>query len=611
MLAQLKRAQDYMGSFKANREGHDGIIKRTMPTVLPKELQEFQQGIDYQSPKAEKGILDMVDALQINPTVHSLLTQHPGPQAEKQLREVLLYHARSWDIENVGRWWDSAVGEDQVRYGVKVMQFCSYGEGESGPENHRFYWKNVPTLSVSWMPKGRDVDAAFWEYDLPILESDDDYKRDGDGLRPTLDSAGRLGWLADEEDHDSDSGDAGRQLHVIVRDARDPKNKKCPLEGCSHYLRKISIWVGESGNAKEADLLREFDSPFPGCSFFIIAGRESNERDMDRRYRSILFPYYCEIEWHNMLTTLLATMIRYDYSVVKAYIDGSRMQPGTELSEAGPDGTIKIKHSNADEILVIPGELKAWPAIISDHLPMLIQESKERMREFEPNRFTMGQNFEEAKGGTGTANIQATQQAALPYNRLLGQSDSAIQKAAVYREHAIRYWAYAGEDEEYGYKMAGSEAIGAYSVEGGEKITITAKKVEIEHTIVIRTKSETLAEQERAVQLGWFLLSNNQIDQEQYWQDYVGLTDIEGQERRQAKMLLWKRMQPEIMEAAAAMFHRRFEAETGISLAMAGMAGGGMPPPGGQPNGNMPSTPMGRSPIQPVAIEVKGGSQPS
>src|SRR3990167_10868085 len=108
---QLDRAQRFMGEFKEKRQVWDSIIARTHPTLLPKELRNIQQGIYYQSPIAEKAVQDLVDVLTMNPTVFAIASEEQGERAKKDLRKILLYHARQWDKQNKGRWWDSAVGE--------------------------------------------------------------------------------------------------------------------------------------------------------------------------------------------------------------------------------------------------------------------------------------------------------------------------------------------------------------------------------------------------------------------------------------------------------------------------------------------------------------------
>jgi hypothetical protein len=149
-------------TFREARKRWDQILFRELPQELPPEVTGAQQGIDFQSPDLEKAVTDWKAILKMNPTVYDILPLEQSQSAKEKARDILLWTARGWEHENEGRWWDDAVGEGQVRHGVKVMQqrWREYKEPDIDTTNpsylelrdkafkkrrHPFYWTEPDT----------------------------------------------------------------------------------------------------------------------------------------------------------------------------------------------------------------------------------------------------------------------------------------------------------------------------------------------------------------------------------------------------------------------------------------------------------------------------------
>ena len=468
--------------------------------------------VDYQSADLEKDVYDHVEVLGMNPTKFDVAMFDDSAEAQKAIRPILLWHARTWEDMDENRWWDRAVGEGQVRHGVKVMWLRWRSQiGDKRPRNP-FYWSNTNIYGCYWTESDNEVDAFYYRYTVPILESG----ITKEGKKLTLDNLGKLGWLGLHEEHGTYV--SGKMVEVIIRDARDlngrPKKSDtiagkirsmpkqgdmCGMDGCDHPKRTISIYVCPKDKINETEYVEEYDSPFPGCSFFVIGGRVSyHETDMHQKYRPLMLPSYNEQYYQNYLKTILSTMARKDYGDEDVYLDGSTVPPHIQLPEGGAQQNFDRPEPGSNKVPFYPAELKRWPKSTSPHLMTLLQRSEEKQSEFRPNRFVIGTAFTEASNATGTAFLQQAQQAALPYNGLLGNSDAAIKKACKFMRHAIRYWAQAdGEDtSEYPAVLTGSENVMRYggSVSQGELVTYTSKMASYDFDMVLKTSSQTLAE---------------------------------------------------------------------------------------------------------------------
>jgi len=532
---QLRQAKSRFTKFQESRKNYDKILARDFPTELPPELTGAQEGLDYQTPDVEKAVFDHMDVLVMNPTVYDVLMLEDSDTARETGRTNLLWTTRGWEYENHNRWWDRAVAEGQVRHGKKTMALryhpqkepdVDVGEkpGDEASEEehteyankrnkarddefrkrqHPFFWTDCDIYGCYWLGDERreeGPDVFFYEYEIPYIEAI--HRFSAPGKKFSLSDAGKVGWLGEGESDPCSNPDQ-KTVKCLVRDGRDLSGRRCIIPGCDHPQRTISIYVTESGESSEYDdeAVEEYDSPFPGCSYFVIGGRSSTDRDPDRRFRPLMYPLYVEAAWQNYLNTVLATMARTDYSDDYFYLDTSKAPPHVTIPEGGTAVQIEQADLQGGNIPTLPGTVQRFPKTMSPHLMEMLNQSLKRLETYMPNRFVTGQAFTEASNATGTAFIQQAQQAALPYNMLLSASDEAQLKSRRYEYHAIRYWAEAEPADaktRYYSVMTGNTDIvkmSRHSTSAGEVVWVDANKVANNFDLQVRTKSETLAEE--------------------------------------------------------------------------------------------------------------------
>jgi hypothetical protein len=388
--ASLTSTQSRFDDCFNTRRDWDAILQRQWPTELPPELKELQEGIDYQTPDLEKALNDHVDVLKMNPTVYDVVPLSQTPTARKQARDILLWTARGWEYENEGRWWDRAVAEGQVRHGYKVMrlmhrpqkpadvaastaeEILEETDKAARKQRHPFFWQDVDTYSITWMGDESSeygADVAFMEYELPYLDAQAELSRDTETV--TLNQLGKVAWVGEGESCD-DSTWHDKTVKVVVVDCRDPKNRRCQLDGCSHYQRVIQVYVcNEGGEAvSEENLVSETDSPYPGCSFMVIPGRQTSKRDPNLRFRPLMHGLYVESEITNRITTTLLVMMRGDYSDADLYVDVSQVQDPSLLPEDREQHYVDFQMGAKQEgkLQYVAGEIKKLPKSISPHM---------------------------------------------------------------------------------------------------------------------------------------------------------------------------------------------------------------------------------------------------
>ena len=508
LKSELETLSSDLTEFHDKRKLWDSEVRRELETELPPETTNTEP-VDYQSADLEKAIFDHVEVLRMNPTRFDANCLDQSPDAKKAERNVLLTMARTWAGMNGERWWDAAVGEGQVRHGVKVMWLrwkepgkASVIKGEGAGERWRrwpFYWSNTNLFGDFWKERDGDADVFYYRYVIPVLGSDIRKTEGGVNKKITLDTAGKIGWLGLDEEPESSAAD--KKIEVIVRDARKLSGEPCPLENCDHPLREITVSVCPDGEWEHSEEVESYDSPFPGCSFMVIGARTSHhETNFHQKYRPLMLPMYQEQFHQNYLKTLLATEVREAYGDQNVYVDGSTIPPhiSAQIGEGGQLASIDRSTIDSNEIPVFPGQLRRWPKEIDPHLQTLIADSQKKMSDYVPNRFVIGTAFTEASNATGTAFLQQAQQAALPYNGLLGQSDGAIKKAYEYMFHAIRV--FGREDKgfvtKYMSALTGAEVTRKHAGKPGENVWVDAGMLEeYDFDILLKTESQTVAEE--------------------------------------------------------------------------------------------------------------------
>lgn len=622
---ELERAKlpftDGEDNFQERRKAWDKVVFRNLPTKLPPELTGAQEGLDYQTPEVKKAVFDWVNTLVMNPTTYNVVTLDQSADAKKAGRDIMLWTARGWEHEDEGRWWDRAVGEGQIRHGVKVMalrwdkqvepeskatdtdegveesidRIAEYESSDKEASDslktreesfkrkrHPFHWVDCTIYGAYWIGDERreeGPDVAYYQYEIPYVEAQRLYSQPDKKF--SLDNLGKIAWIGEGEEEVTSQLD---KVSVVIRDGRKLDGSVCPLPECDHPQRSICIYVSSNKDTfDEENLVDEIDSPFPGCSYFIIGGFVMNETNPHKRFNPPLEPLYVEATWQNYLNTLLATIGRTDYSD-EFYVDMSKVPPHVQLPEGGFTQT--YEKGVPGEISSFPATLTRYPKSMSPHMMALLQQSEARLQRFLMNRFLSGTAYTEASNATASAFKTQYQQAALPFNALLSESDKAMLRSWRYKYHAVKYFALSEPPDaksKYYAIMTGSEKVRT-SAKAGEVVWVDSDKLNLDFDLQVLTKSETLAEEEQR----WFLASDKYAKGVYGPDDLLrdaGIDDIEGQKEKLRATYLQEDLDPLLREATKQMLIQKFSVMTGFDLGalvgkpvFAPQAPGGMQP---------------------------------
>ena len=556
LQVQLKNAKRPFTVFRENRETWRDLRHRDLEIELPDEVVKGDDYFQFRTPELEKAMFDWIDIGRTNPTTFDVITIDQSADAKEAGRSILMWSAHGWELENEGRWWDAAVLEGQVADGVKVMRLCYrpqkvlMGDAKTKRkrQRHPFYWQDCDLQGMCWLgDESQEGGPSFAAYEskIPFLEAVGKYKKEDKKFGV---SGGKCGWYGQDVALDSDH--LMQTVKVTTIDAIDHEGEMCGVEGCDHMQRKIYVHVsGKDDDIDEDSLFECYDSPFPGCSFFVIPGRSSRDRDMDARFRPMILPMYVEAEATNYLTTLLYAQIREDYGPSGYYVDYSRADPRLIPEDGGM--SFEFHGAAEGEIQGFPGEIRRMPRTLSPHLPTEIAAHNARMQDFMPNRFLTGNAYSEASNATGTAFLAQQQQASLPANGLLSQSDAVILKSRMYEYHAIRVWGEAdgGYPTEWYAVMTGNNRnimVKGKQAKHSEVFTVTAKMFEeTDFDLRTVTKSETLAEQTARYQLARQKMIDGAITPDQFLRE-SGADDIEGQKHALRGAETYGLMVPEV-----------------------------------------------------------------
>ena len=521
---QVERAKQWTRTFHASRDTWAKLMRRELAVVLQPEITGSLEPVEYRTPDILQAMHDFVDVLVMNNTYLDVAPlQERTPTVEKKLRRILLWGAALWAQQlNEGRKWDISTGEGQSADGVAFSRllYKEQGDPDKGEEEeadaylvrrdkeHRARRSNVFSLvdvdraTCHWVESPGAVDVFFQDYDLPLLEAQESFSKlvGGKPYKPTIDSAGKLGWLGEDEAPDTSA--AWRKLRVVVREARNLEGRMCPV--CTadpHPVWTCTEYVMGPGQTwPDAEELESYDSPFPGCSYFVTPGRRSNSRDLNERYTPMLYRLYVEGSWINYLNTLVATKARTEMGPESLYADLSAARPqlGAPEGGTGVDVMLKRPEPGSNEIMGLAGEIKLMPNVAPEYLRILLEQAFARFEAAKPNRFITDPDPEEAARSTSTAWMQGSQAAGLQFGRLLSQSDMTIKRILRYVVHAIKMWSYGLPPEaqaRYYLSTSGDETIRAGSVEAGELVYVDAETLDVEFDWVVKTESVTLQEE--------------------------------------------------------------------------------------------------------------------
>ena len=615
LQSQIEQArQPFIGTFKEARELWLQLIDRELAPDVEDHLRKLAEGFDYRTPDLKKQVRDWISINKTDTTYIDVISTDASVEAKKKLRNVLHWLGRGWEYENEGRVWDRICIESQATTGVMVARLNWHPQLDPKIDRdlepdaymkkrkellkkrkHPFYWTYPSIFGCGWLGDDDNEygpDFFVYESEIPYIEAIGKYRKEGQKLGYGAD--GKYCWLGRDDAIDESWHD--KTIKVTIVDSRDLDGGECPCAeyGCDHPMRKICVYICDSGQqASEDDLYEEYPSPFPGCSFFIVGGDLRNSRDPHKRFMPVMYESFTEAEWTNGLTTRLAAQMSEDYGPNRYYLDYS--QTARELM-TGEDGQLILdwdyNASAEGKIHGLPGELKRPPSTISAHMLSLITMHRERLERFSINRFLTGDTAHEASNATGTAFLQTTEQAGVLPSMLLGEADRAQLRRARYVIHAIKYWGTFDppgvEPTPYTVVHTGNDSYIKYrssKPQAGEVAEVSAQLFyDLDFDIVITTKSETLQEQGARYLQATDKKEKGAWTTEQWLRD-SGVDDVEGQLELLDLEKKRKDFAPHETMIANMEILRLFEAGLGISVV--GMFGGAPPSaPQPQQNGN-------------------------
>ncbi len=482
-------------------------VQRTLPSAIPGSLAVKQDGIEYQGADLEKAIEDHVAVLKLNPPQFSYYV--PGTtKASRDLERDHLLAKTAWWIRDINpqRRWETRVYEGLVRDGLKIEWLRSRElpgmEEQEDLDTCPNRMHNTLLDGQYWTDEGDtgDADCHYYKYSVPVYGSDIQ-NQDGDKL--TLNEDNKVGWIGADENHDWSSTNT-KKIDVIVRDSRDLIGI-CPLKGCDHPLRRITIYACPQGGklATDAEQVDSYQSPFPGSSFFIIGGHMFlTERDPDKIYRPLMGPMYYLQDWLNLLITWHAVLAFQEADDSQLYGNASQAKPenlSLLTGEDGPSNTAKLPDTGPNELPVYGFSIDRLPKKTSTEVMTLITRCLEMMVEFKPNRFQVGLNYGEASNATASANLAALQQSGIIYSPLLDEVAGAINKWDSYTDHQIRWYSYIEPDNAKTRYYA--TVSGDMATKRGESVYLDEKKCSTPHDLVVTIENLTWAER----QAKWYL----------------------------------------------------------------------------------------------------------
>jgi hypothetical protein len=544
-------------AFHSTRKRYHDAVHRELPPIT--DAMYAARIAEYQSPLLEKAWLDWTDMLASNPVKFDSVPGKSGKNAIDDANNHRLWHARQWNVMNPEGRWDTWVAAGQALDGVAVTRLLYHGQEEPDVssledrdewmENRAnvFYLDQCDIQSVRWMERGNEVQVVIQEIELPVLSKEIAYDGAKLGLEkgkryvPIHDAtrASGIGWVGDGEAVDDNENQTTKTVRVLVCEYRD-FDKTCPICIDNHPL-----WVGAEivcapgKELQDGDVVKTYTLPWKHePSFRITPGRTGNERDPDRKYRPPIYPLLVEAQILNWATSVYQTITSRDAADSRVYGKLNSQLEGVQFPEGwGEKWTMPIPNADSGEIFVAPFELMAWPNEMAESLVNYIQMAERRFLSAMPNEFLMGENDEAVKEGTAASNVSATQQARIPVSRMLQFSDATRLRIHEDIDHAIQFWdqeAGKGEEVKYYNMVMGDENLIKGGGEAGQKVYLSASRLESHPQLVLKTDAETLVEQMQREARAFQMHAAGQIDDEQLL-EHLGFTDTESQMRRIAK----------------------------------------------------------------------------
>lgn len=576
-------AEDKARNYRDSRVLRDQRLFRKLPTQVQDELTRWQEGIDYQTAAVEELMFDIVDIIgSAEPEVQVINREgKSGPAIDKFMREAEMWFAtelhKLCPLE-----WHYSSGEGQVRHGGRWWRICNHevkepeyetvaGDAKKTLSNRSevmrkrsnpWYMDDIDYRGMTWLERNNVLTHAFYKVEMPILTAYREYQ--GDKNEKLYLKDGKLCFDADGEAPDYNQW-AGESVQVLIADC--PTEEDCPL-GCEdHKQRVITTIVYQAGKLGEGQIVSEQASPYPGCSFIMVPGRVSNERDYDLKYRSLLETAYVEAGFLNYVTTIMAILARGELKDDGLYIAASELDENQIRAITDAGFQVQRMDVTGENIPMYPGQLLRVPRGASPYFAELKKDAERRLEQ-SIGRFKvlLGLNYEEARDGTGQANMNMLQQQRHPINRMAVLKSLVMMKIADYIRHCVMWWDSGSEPSAY-YEFAattsGDELIQTGKAESGQTVVMTKADMERGFFVRVVTDTETLAEQNARL-FGDLQLYDRELLTDEMLMERNGFKDIEGLKRKWREADLKKMMNPIVLNMQRVVAKYLIAVEAGV-----------------------------------------------
>lgn len=508
----------------------------TLPPDIHPDLAKYAQGLRYMTGMLEEDFRILNILHSANPTMIDAQVRGSTQAARNLERDFKLTWASWWDNDlNVDRWLDNWVYEGQTELGCTVpwlrWKKCDNGDGTSGCP---VYVEETIVDALRWQGSYRNPSVAICKYKTSVIDCD---IKNSKGERPSYNKDGSLGWTS-EMLPEFYSDNSGKQVEIIVRDAED-LIAMCPLAGCHHKQRRITVYIcKDGGKVADYDEVESYDSPFAQCSFIIVGGNvKKSERDPHRILRpSAWILIDLVLKYNFLFNSLLATFAR-EMADERMYEDVSSAQPEVLAAvhgdeDPGQGKTSEIPEVGTTEIARMAGTIRQFPKPSTQELMALLDKTERQYELYRPNRNLTGNAA--VSEVTGTAAVLQNQGAGLMLAQDLVAWDGGHKRMFQETMHGIRFTSHFEPDDEqtrYVATVSGRENVKGSrgGMKAGDEVWLDAKKCSNPVNFTAETSKDTPSDRRDREERARTAYKERIFTKYQLWDEY-GIFDHQVQE---------------------------------------------------------------------------------
>lgn len=560
----------------------DGLWKRIthaeLPPVIHPKLKKYAEGVRYMSGKLREDFRILKVLHSSNPTLIDAQVRGATQAARNLERDFKLTWASWWDRKlNRGRGLDSEVYEAQIGIGAWVgwlrWKMCM---NEDGTSDCPVYIHKTLLDTMVWQGDFQDPSVAICRYSVSMLDCDIKNKK---GERPYYANGEVIGWTSEMLSRDDYKNNAGKKIDIIVRDAIDPL-AMCPLPGCHHPKRRITISVCKPGDqADKYEEVETYDSPFSKCSFVIVGGDVNRtERDPHEILRpSAWILIQLVLEYNNLYNSLYAAFAR-EMADERLYENMQGATPdlisavhGDE--DSGQSDTTKIPELGPDEMHRTAGPVSMFPKPSTAELMALMDKVEREYERYRPNDALTGRMAVSEVAATSA--VMQKQGAGLMMSEDLVNWDDGHDRFFEETMHGICFTSYFLPDEEqvrFVATVSGRENVkgSRAGAKPGDVVYLDATKAATPVSFRAETSSDTPADRRDREERARTAKAAGIFVQRDVDEAY-GIFDPEMQERERFRELVRDFLQPIKLRRVAARVAKQSAVNTGVDMGEEGM----------------------------------------